>query len=268
MAQSRESGRQPLSAPRRCLLGVRRRGGVRGCVFRGTLGRVIFGKRRRSRPEPVGDPYASHATRYVAFLDQARWLLEQQQQRGAAFQQNAAVLVGFDGVLLALLISGDALGGVDRLSGLWWVGAAGASLVALSALSGLLAIVPWSTYAVVSADTVSAWTKLRTEPTWDTSTYHFAHMLLAESPPARGTNALPARFARWWRLRLRRPQPTTQVLRSAERLATRRGRWTTMSAFLLVAGIVALVLVFFAAPSSRDEPSTSTSPTTQEECRA
>lgn len=243
----------------------RPRGGIAERVIKGRLMCVVSGEGQdqHERPEPLGDPYLAHAERFAAFLEQAKWLLDQQQARGAAFQQNAAVLVGFDGVLLALLISGDALGNVESLSGMWWVGVVGASMVASSAVAGLLAIVPWSTYAVVSADTVKAWAKVQVEPSWDNSRYHFAHMLLAAAPPARGTATWPARFAHWWRERLGWKQPPTQALQSAERLATRRGRWTTVSAFLLVGGIVALVLVFFAA-STEPAPSTMTpSPTAQ-----
>jgi hypothetical protein len=217
---------------------------------RSRLSAVNWSRRKRNVvPGPAADDYAAHADRYAAFLDQARWLLDQEQRRGAAFQQSAVALVGFDGVLLTLLVSSSAIGATTRYGLSWWSTVTGATLFALSAFAGVLALVPWSTYFVVSSETVDAWTEFRTQPTWNTSTYHFAHMLLAPDPPVRGSERWWPRVVRKVRALTHRPEPPTQVLRSAERLSSRRGRWTATSGWLLVGGVIALLVGLFALPA-------------------
>lgn len=231
-------------------------------------------KRRaaKSTPKPTaspstgtGDPMAPHAAKHLAFLEQARWLLEQQQRRAATFQQTSVALVGFDGVLLALLLSNDTLGTFVRYSAAWWAGTIAALLFALSALIGVLVLVPFGMYSVPADTTISHWAKQLVTPDWDRSTQHFAHMLLVEAPPERGADSRPARFRRWWRARLHMKPLPMQPLRSAERLATRRGRLTTTSAFTLLGGIIALVVVLVTSPVtagvSEDAPTSEPSDT-------
>ncbi|WP_412903689.1 hypothetical protein [Aeromicrobium sp. 179-A 4D2 NHS] len=71
------------------------------------------------------------------FIEQARWLLEWHNRRSEAFTTRAVALLGFVGVVLALLLQGAGLDGVRASSWTW--GFLAASLVALL-LSGLFAV--------------------------------------------------------------------------------------------------------------------------------
>lgn len=76
------------------------------------------------------------------FIAQARWLLEWHDRRSEAFITRAVALLGFDGVVLTLLIQGAALHGIKASAWTW--GFLTISLLALlgSALFALLAIAP------------------------------------------------------------------------------------------------------------------------------
>ncbi|MCG2797816.1 MAG: hypothetical protein L6367_04660 [Cellulomonas sp.] len=222
--------------------------------------------RKKAEPEPSeGDRLAADAARHAAFLAQARWLLEQQHRRAATFQQTAVALVGFDGVLLALLISDGTIGASMRWSMSWWFGLVAAVMFAVSSIFGVLAIVPFNNYSVTSRQTREAWDKYLTEGGWDTSTYHFTHMLLAPNPPEQGHDRLPARFGRAWRALLGRKNPPTQPIVSSERLATRRGKLTAWSAWSILIGIFALAALLLTSPvnAGTRDPEPSQTPVTQ-----
>lgn len=51
------------------------------------------------------------------FIEQARWLLEWHNKRSGAFTTRAVAVLGFDGVVLALLLQGA---GLDGLKASWW----------------------------------------------------------------------------------------------------------------------------------------------------
>lgn len=53
------------------------------------------------------------------FIDQARWLLEWHNRRSEAFMTRAAALLGFVGVVLALLLQGADLGGIEPTAWTW-----------------------------------------------------------------------------------------------------------------------------------------------------
>lgn len=212
----------------------------------GKTAAVRFGRRSRPKEPAVSpaDPYAPHAARHAAFLEQARWLLGEQHRRSATFQQTAVALAGFDGVLLALLVNADTLGALTRFSTSWWAGMVAAFGFAVSAVFAVLALIPYSAYTVAAQDTLEAWAKHLITPDWDNSRYHFAHMLLAHD---RAIHADAGRFRQYWRERLKL-DPVTQPLKSAERMASRRARLAAASAATLLAGVLALVVVLFTSP--------------------
>jgi hypothetical protein len=203
---------------------------------------------RRARADEQGDPYAVYVPQWTAFLDQARWLLEQQQRRGTGFQQTAVALIGFDGVLLAVLVSGDALGHVTRYHVAWWATVIGAAFLVLSAVAAVMTILPRATNAVGAGDTFGAWKKLKENGSWDRANQHFAEMLLNPSPEPEEPKSRWARLARQWCAWLRLPEPPLQPLEAATHLATVRGRWTTGSAWSLVVGLASLAAALIAAP--------------------
>jgi hypothetical protein len=65
----------------------------------------------------------------AAFAAHARWLIEQHNKRSEAFTTRSVALLGFQGVILALLLQGAGIDAVDasRWTSAWLV----------------LAIVPW-----------------------------------------------------------------------------------------------------------------------------
>lgn len=205
--------------------------------------------RHRSGAHAVVDPYQFYQPHYQAFLDQGRWLLEQQQRRSDVFQQGAIALVGFDGILIAILASGDALGSTTRYSAAWWAVIAGAGLFLVSALCGVVALIPRQTNTVPAASTVRAWREFRREGGFDRDALRFADMLLASKPKAAASRPT-------WGLRLRArarkllalPKPKRQPLRAAEQLASVRGTWTLRAGVLLIAGLFALLVVLIVSP--------------------
>lgn len=76
------------------------------------------------------------------FIEHARWLLEWHNKRGEAFTTRAVALLGFNGVILAVLLQGAGLDGIDA-SGWTWTWLAGTvALLLASALFSLLTILP------------------------------------------------------------------------------------------------------------------------------
>lgn len=71
------------------------------------------------------------------FIEQARWLLEWHNKRSEAFTTRAVAVLGFVGVVLALLLQGAGLNGIKATGWTWTF--LGASLLSLL-ISGLLAV--------------------------------------------------------------------------------------------------------------------------------
>lgn len=207
----------------------------------------------RRAPKSEVDPYDLNAPRFAAFLDQARWLLAEQQRRGASFQQAAVALVGFDGVLLALLIGNDTLRDVDRYSLPWWAAILGALFFVGSAIVGLRALRPTPIYSSKVEATVKAWQTFITEGSEKEDVYHFAHMLLVTDPPTEGLKSDPLRWE-YLRRALGRPSPPTQPLIAAEQLATHRGTLAMRASRLLVGGILALFAFLLSVPPADTQP--------------
>lgn len=232
--------------------------------------RVFRGKRRRrattgsvARPQAAAavDPYDRDRPQFVAYLDQARWLLEQQQRRGASFQQTAVAVIGFDGVLLAVLVSGDSLGSTGRYTGAWWATVTSAALFVLSSLAGVLALRPRATNAVAAGLTIDAWKDLHDQGSWNRAHQHFAEMLLSPDPPVAGRPRRADRLRRRWRAFWRLPEPPRQPLLAATHLATVRGRWVTGAAALLVAGLASLgIALLTAQETATPDPAAASAP--------
>ena len=55
----------------------------------------------------------------AAFTEQARWLIEQHNNRSEAFTTRAVALLGFEGVILALLLQGAGLDGMTASGWTW-----------------------------------------------------------------------------------------------------------------------------------------------------
>jgi hypothetical protein len=180
-----------------------------------------------------GDPYAPHATAHRAFLDQARWHQDQQRQRTASFQTNAAALLGFNGVLLGLLVTGGMLGNSAVFSIAWWAGLAAVVAFTVSAGISISALVPAGTAVVGAGATIQQWGDHLAQGGYDDSTYQFAHMLLGTNHTAAGDR------------KLRRPA-TTQPLRAAEESASKRGRRVLSAGLALLVGVIALAVALIA----------------------
>lgn len=199
---------------------------------------------RRAQTLSDQDRYDLSRPRYDAFLAQAHWLLEQQQRRSAAFQQTAVALVGFDGVLLAVLASGDTIATVGKSPAAFWATIGAAVLILLSAGAGVMAILPRSTSAVTAKETVEQWHQLnRGGGTHDRDVQHFAEMLLAIDPPSTSKPTPVDRIQAWWRTKRARDPVPTQPLKASELLATARGTWTSRSGVLLVGGLLCVAVV-------------------------
>jgi hypothetical protein len=176
-------------------------------------------------------PYEHYVPQWTAFLEQARWHLEQQQRRDASLQQGAIAVIGFDGVLLVILVSGSALTSIDKFGVSWWATVAGVALLVLSSLAGVAAVLPRATYVTGPDDTIKAWALHKEEGGWDRVNQHFAEMLLSES-------SSPRQQPRRGR--------TTQPLLAATQLAAARAKWTASAAVCLVLGLICLAVSFVA----------------------
>ena len=189
--------------------------------------------------------------------DQARWLLAQQQRRSESFQQGAVALIGVDGVLLAILVSGDALASTSRYGAAWWATAVGAGLFVVSALCGIGAILPRSTSTVPAESTVKAWRTFRDDGGYNRDALSFADNLLAAKPKlTKEQRKLTRRGKARARIRtlLHLPRLGRQPLLAAEQLATVRGLWTLRAGAALIAGLACLVLVLIRGRSDRGRP--------------
>jgi hypothetical protein len=76
------------------------------------------------------------------FIEHARWLLEWHNKRGEAFTTRAVALLGFNGVILALLLQGAGLEGIKATVWTWiWLGSSVTALL-IAAVFSLLTITP------------------------------------------------------------------------------------------------------------------------------
>lgn len=64
----------------------------------------------RREPEPAPEPTGSEwSAEFEAFLDQGRWLLDEQHRRSECFLSGAVGVLGFDGAILAILAGSNFL---------------------------------------------------------------------------------------------------------------------------------------------------------------
>ncbi len=76
------------------------------------------------------------------FIEHARWLLEWHNRRGEAFTTRAVALLGFNGVILALLLQGAGLDGIVATNWTWtWLVSSVVALL-IAAILSLLTILP------------------------------------------------------------------------------------------------------------------------------
>ncbi len=192
---------------------------------------------------------AAHRATFGAFLDQGRWLLGEQQRRGASFQANAVALLGFDGIVLGILATGDFLVADDFWSFRSVAGRLAVLLLAVSALCAVRVISPRGAGSVVIDDTLDGWEGVYRAPSAGERPFEaeqqFAHMLLARDP----VPATPGPAARRWRSRR---TDGKQVLHDAARLAEFRSDWTRYSGWLLLAALTALVILM--STTAENEP--------------
>ena len=125
------------------------------------------------------------------FIEQARWLLEWHNKRSEAFTTRAVAVLGFVGVILALLLQGA---GLDDISASGWTWTfLGASLLALvtSGLFAVLTIAP-QPIAVPSVAQLRYWWKRHAAgPVKGSSAPQIAESLL-NSNDINGVSALSA----------------------------------------------------------------------------
>lgn len=206
---------------------------------------------REDSPAPA---LASHEPVWAAFLDQGRWLLDQQQGRGASFQVTAATLLGFDGVVLSILASSDFLATDGAWSFRAVVGKLGVLALALSAFAAVKVIAPRSTGAVTLDDTLDEWKKYHDDENADVRPVQlFANMLLS-----RDAIPDPATPPRRW---CRQSQTAKQVLHDAAHLADYRSKWAKWSAWSLMGAVLMLVLAVWATPGTTPADGRSSSTT-------
>lgn len=76
------------------------------------------------------------------FIEQARWLLEWHNRRGEAFTTRAVALLGFNGVILALLLQGAGMEGIVATNWTWASLILSVGTLLVAAFLSLLTITP------------------------------------------------------------------------------------------------------------------------------
>ena len=196
---------------------------------------------RRTKSDDVleiDDPHGPFQDSYASFLEHARWVVEVQERRGAGFQQTAVAVLGFDGVILTILIS--LRPSWDSLASNLVTGFA-ALFVVVSGIFAVLALVP---RGVVVADTeqlLDQWAAIF-EPPPDAPIHPTAtRAALAASLQSRDLEVVPAPRSRWSR-RWRRPSGRPlQPIQAAEDLANTRAAHLKRAAWFLVVGLATVV---------------------------
>lgn len=101
------------------------------------------------------DPHARYVGAYGDLLEHARWLIEAQERRGAGFQQTAVAVLGFDGVILAILIG---LTVPETATGAQVAATVVAALAVIgSAVLAVLALVPRSVSVASTDQLIDQW---------------------------------------------------------------------------------------------------------------
>gem|GEM_PF-7091040 len=177
---------------------------------------------------------------FQAFLEQARWQLEAQQARSAAFATAAGTILGFDGVILAVFAGSTDLSGADGLVGRL----TRASLVAitLSAFCTLGALVPRKPPVVDWTRVSDAWANMHaSDPKIIEGRQLFAQLIFAHG--LEDTERPRPSLLSW------RTKSARTPIEGASEMATSRGNWFAGSVLLLLAGLVLLLASLLAAPT-------------------
>lgn len=112
------------------------------------------------------------------FIEQARWLLEWHNARSEALTTRAVALLGFVGVILALLLQGSGLKGIDPSRWTWALLVASVFALLISATFALRTISPQVTAMPKVSQLREWWAAHRAEPHPGTATPQIAESLL------------------------------------------------------------------------------------------
>jgi hypothetical protein len=160
------------------------------------------------------------------FIDQARWLLDWHNKRAEAFTSRAVALLGFVGAILALLLQGVGLKGIDPSGWTWfWLVSSAIGLLA-AALFAILTILPGGVQMPGVAELRRQWQQYAAEPVGGSAKSQFAEDLLLSS-------------------NLAQPSPLTDALTEADKRAKRFKVSITamLVAFVLLAGLLFNILL-------------------------
>lgn len=201
--------------------------------------RLRTGRRRSREPKAPreSDPHGPHRQTYQDFLGHARWLIEVQERRSAGFQQGALAVLGFDGIILAILVDLQ-VGTAGAL--VVSTGAVVALLVLASATSAVLAFVPRSVAVASTAQLLKEWRGIFTAPEDGTEVgvhpAYLAATLLSQDiePPVEGRKRRTSE-------RGGRTKVVLQPLEASAAVAEKRAWWLKWAAWLLLASLLAMV---------------------------
>ena len=113
----------------------------------------------RKPPEPPArDVSARTKAELEAFTEQAKWLIEYHDKRGDSFTTRATALLGFSGVILALLLRSPLPEGVNYTGCIQIAGIATISSLLVCAIFSLLTLAPGSSSAPGIEELRDKWT--------------------------------------------------------------------------------------------------------------
>lgn len=119
-------------------------------------------------PEPTDDS--------LVFAEQARWLLEWHNTRSESFASRAVAVLGFDGVIMALLLQGFGIKGIAATAAVWVLLFITTALLLISAGYAVGTIVPHTVAMPSVRDLRAGWAAHAASPK-----PHYAGPLVAES---------------------------------------------------------------------------------------
>lgn len=119
------------------------------------------------------------------FIDQARWLLDWHNRRAEAFTSRAVALLGFIGAILALLLQGVGLKGIEPTNWTWFWLVTSAIGLLVAALFAILTILPRGVQMPGVAELRRHWQQHAAEPIDGSTKSQFAEDLLLGSDLAK-----------------------------------------------------------------------------------
>ena len=208
--------------------------------------RVRLVKGRPPREESEEDPHTPFVEAYQDYLEHARWIFEVQERRGVAFQQTALAVLGFDGVILSIVLG---LQPASRglvpavLTGL------AALLVVSSSVSAVRALLPRAVSFASTEKLVDQWGEIFEPPTGQPALHPSAtRSSLAASLLSRDLEVDGAVGGTQRHGRAGKPsEAPDQPLLALEHLVDLRAGHLKRASWLLVAGLALSVLSWAAA---------------------